>query len=135
MRIPAGPSRTLRFAFAGGGGALGISRGISYRVPASSTIRASRSRLFGSGRVRFSGRLRSGGERIPGHGLVLILQGRERGRWRTFDDTRSDGKGRWHATYGFSGRPGRYPIRVRIRHQTSYPFDLGYSRALVVRVG
>ena len=31
------------------------------------------------GRVRFSGRLRTRGQRIPGRGLVLILQGRERG--------------------------------------------------------
>jgi hypothetical protein len=62
------------------------------------------------------------------------LQGRERGGWRTFDDTRSDGKGRWHATYVFSGRPGTYPIRLKIRRQTSYPFELGYSRALTVRV-
>ena len=85
--------------------------------------------------MRFSGRLRTRGQRIPGRGLVLVLQGRERGRWRTFDDTRTNGKGRWRATYTFSGRPGRYPIRVRIRRQTSYPFELGYSRALTVRVG
>ena len=135
IRIPAGPSRRLSFVFAGGSGALGNTRGITYRVPASSTIHASRIRLSGSGRVRFSGRLRTRGERIAGHGLVLVLQGRERGHWRTFDDSRTNGKGRWHATYNFSGRPGRYPIRVRIRHQTSYPFELGYSRALTVRVG
>jgi hypothetical protein len=85
--------------------------------------------------VRFSGRLRNRGQRIPGRGLVLVLQGRERGRWRTFDDTRSNGRGRWHATYTFSGRPGSYPIRVRIRRQTSYPFELGYSRSVVVRIG
>jgi hypothetical protein len=85
--------------------------------------------------VRFSGRLRSHGQRIPSRGLVLVLQGHERGLWRTFDDTRTDGNGRWHATYAFSGRAGRYPIRVRIRRQASYPFELGYSRAVVVRVG
>jgi hypothetical protein len=135
LRVPAGPSRTYRLVFNGAGGALGVARGVSVRVPASSTIHASRTHLSGPGRVRFSGRLRNRGQRIPGRGLVLVLQGRERGRWRTFDDTRSNRKGRWHATYAFSGRPGRYPIRVRIRRQTSYPFELGYSRALTVRVG
>ena len=85
--------------------------------------------------MRFSGRLRTRGERIPGRGLLLVLQGRERGRWRTFEDARTNGKGRWHVSYTFSGRPGRYPIRVRIRRQSSYPFELGYSRALTVRVG
>ena len=135
LRVPAGPSRTYRLVFNGAGGALGVARGVSVRVPASSTIRASRTRVSGRTRVRFSGRLRTRGQRIPGRGLVLVLQGRERGRWRTFEDTRTNRKGRWHVSYTFSGRPGRYPIRVRIRRQSSYPFELGYSRALTVRVG
>jgi hypothetical protein len=135
LRVPAGPSRTYRLVFNGAGGALGVARGVSVRVPASSTIRASRTRVSGRTRVRFSGRLRNRGQRIPGRGLVLVLQGRERGRWRTFEDTRTNRKGRWHASYTFSGLPGRFPIRVRIRRQSSYPFELGYSRALTVRVG
>ena len=135
LRVPAGPSRTYRLVFGGAGGALGVARGVSVRVPASSTIRASRARVSGRTRVRFSGRLRNRGQRIPGRGLVLVLQGRERGRWRTFEDTRTNGRGRWNASYTFSGRPGRYPIRVRIRRQSSYPFELGHSRALIVRVG
>ena len=135
LRVPAGPSRNYRLVFNGGAGALSASRGVSVRVPASSTIRASRTRVSGRTRVRFSGRLRTRGQPIPGRGLVLVLQGRERGRWRTFEDTRTNGKGRWRASYTFSGRPGRYPIRVRIRRQSSYPFELGHSRALTVRVG
>jgi hypothetical protein len=134
LEVPAGPSRTYRLVFAGSGGALGGARGVSVRVPASSTIHASRTHLS-SGRVRFSGRLRTRGQRVPGRGLVLVLQGRERGKWRTFEDTRTNGKGSWHVSYTFSGRPGRYPIRVRIRRQSGYPFELGYSRALAVRVG
>jgi hypothetical protein len=135
LRVPAGPSRTYRLVFNGARGALGVARGVAVRVPASSTIRASRTRLSGPGRVRFSGRLRNRGQRIPGRGLLLVLQGRERGRWRTFEDARTNRKGRWRASYTFSGRPGRYPIRVRIRRQSSYPFELGYSRPLTVRVG
>ena len=134
LRVPAGPSRSYRLVFSGAGGALGVARGVSVRVPASSTIRASRTRVSGRTRVRFRGRLRTRGQRVPGRGLVLVLQGREQGRWRTFEDTRTNGKGRWRASYVFSGRPGRYPIRVRIRRQTNYPFELGHSRALIVRV-
>jgi hypothetical protein len=103
-------------------------------VPASSTIRASRSRVSGRTAVRFSGRLRNRGQRIPGRGLVLVLQGREQGLWRTFEDTRTNREGRWYVGYTFSGRPGRYPIRLRIRKQSSYPFEHGYSRALTIRV-
>jgi len=135
LRLPAGPSRTYRLVFNGAGGALGVARGVSVRIPASSTIRASRTRVSGRTRVRFSGRLRTRGQRIPGRGLVLVLQGRENGRWRTFEDTRTNRRGSWRASYTFSGRSGRYPIRVRIRRQTNYPFELGYSRAVVVRVG
>ena len=135
INVPAGASRTYRFVFGGAGGALATARGVSVRVPASSTIRASRNRLSGAGRVRFSGRLRTRGERIPGRGLVLVLQGRSAGKWRTFADTRTSRKGRWRASYFFRGQSGRYPIRVRIRKQSGYPFELGYSRRLTVRVG
>ena len=106
LKVPAGPSRTYRLVFAGSGGALGGARGVSVRVPASSTIRASRTRVSGRGRVRFSGRLRTRGQRIPGRGLVLVLQGRETGRWRTFEDTRTNRKGRWHVSYTLQ-RPAR----------------------------
>ena len=72
IKVPAGPSRTYRLVFAGSGGALGGARGVSVRVPASTTVHASRTRISG-GRVRFSGRLRTRGQPIPGRGLVRIL--------------------------------------------------------------
>ena len=134
LKVPAGPSRTYRLVFAGSGGALATARGVSVRVPASSTIRASRTRLS-AGRVRFSGRLRTRGQPIPGRGLVLILQGFDNGKWHTFEDMRTNRKGRWRVSYAFTGRPGTYPIRVRIRKQARFPFELGYSRALKIRVG
>jgi hypothetical protein len=94
IRVPPGPSRTYRLVFNGAGGALGIARRVSVRVPASSTIHASRTRVSGRTRVRFRGRMRTRGERLPGRGLVLVLQGREKGRWRTFEDTRTNHTGR-----------------------------------------
>ena len=49
---------------------------------------------------------------------------------------RTNRNGRWRVSYGFSGRPGSYPIRVRIRkHMLGFPFELGYSRRLTIRVG
>ena len=71
---------------------------------------------------------------MRGAGLVVVLQGYEGGRWRTFADTRTRRRGKWRASYRFSGRPGRYPIRVRIRRQTGLPYETGHSRRLVVRV-
>ena len=45
INVPAGPSRAFRLVFGGAPGALATARGLSVRVPASSTIKASRTRL------------------------------------------------------------------------------------------
>jgi hypothetical protein len=133
INVPAGPSRAYRLVFKGAPGALATAHGLSVRVPASSTIKASRTRLSG-GIVRFSGRLRGRGVSVP-RGLVVVLQGREGGKWRTFEDARTHNKGRWHVSYRFSGRPGSYPVRLRIRRQARFPFEIGYSHTLTIRVG
>jgi hypothetical protein len=104
------------------------------RVSASSTIRASR-RVVGPGaRVTFSGTVRRAGQPRPRRGLVVVLQGRTRGGWETFSDVRTTRTGRWRASYRFRGAPGRYPIRLRIRRQNGFPFELGHSRSTYVRV-
>jgi hypothetical protein len=135
FRVPPGPSRTLRFISDASGDALRAARGLGARVPASSTISASRTRVSGEALVRFTGTVLHGRQPIPRTGLVVVLQGHARGSWQTFADTRTDARGHWRARYRFVGRPGSYPIRVRIRRQNGFPFDLGYSRTLRVRVG
>ncbi len=134
-KVPAGASRIVRLAFDGGGGALPSARRIALRVPASSTIKASPRRVRPGGRVRFSGRLRTAGHPVPDGGKLVDLQAFDRGRWRTFDTARAQGKkARWQASYRFGNRPGRYPIRLRIRREGAFPFDFGYSQRVVVRV-
>jgi hypothetical protein len=134
-RAPAGPSRQLRFVFAGSPGLAPLARVAQLRVRASSTIHASRRTLNGGGRVRFSGRLGLRGATVPRSGKLVDLQAFDGGRWRTFATARARGsKGAWAFTYRFAGRPGRYPIRLRIRREDVFPYDLGYSRSVVVRV-
>ncbi len=85
--------------------------------------------------MRFSGRLRTAGQPVPRGGKLVELQAFDRGRWRTFASTRARGaKAAWKQSYRFSGRTGRYPIRARIRRESTYPFELGYSKKVVVRV-
>ena len=109
LRLPAGPSRNVRLLVPAGGELLPAVRGVSVRVPASSTIRASR-RVVGAGtRVTFSGRIRRAGQPLPPRGLVVVLQGRTGGVWQTFADTRTTRAGRWKASYRFRGRPGTLP--------------------------
>ena len=126
LRLPAGPSRNVRVLVPAVGELLPAARTVAVRVPASSTIRASR-RVVGAGtRVTFSGRLRRAGQPLPPRGLVVVLQGRSGGVWQTFADTRTTRAGRWKAGYRFRGRPGTYPVRLRIRRANTFPFELGY---------
>jgi hypothetical protein len=135
FRLPAGPSRNLRLTYAGGADLLPVERRFSMRVGAWSTIHASRGLLFGRGRVEFSGRLGLRGARLPAGGKLIDLEAFDAGRWRVFATTRARGRhATWHASYTFSGRPGRYPVRVRIRREAAFPYDLGYSRAVVISV-
>jgi hypothetical protein len=134
LKLPAGPSRAVRLTVAGGGGLLPLVRSVAVRVPASSTIHASRRAVGAGTRVVFSGRIRAGGQRLPSRGLIVVLQGRSAGAWRTFADTRTTPSGRWRASYRFRGVPGRYPVRLRIRRATGFPFELGYSPTVSVRV-
>jgi Bacterial Ig-like domain len=131
IRLAAGPARTAVLRFPGAVGGMPAERRLKLQVPASSTIKASRLRLNGSGLVRFSGRVRGRSVR----NLVVVLQGKEGGRWRTFADTRTRKRGRWRSVYRFSGRPGSYPIRVRIRRQRNLPYVTGYSKRVTVHVG
>ena len=134
-KVPPGPSRLVRLEFDGEGGGLPSSRAVSLRVRASSTIRASTRTVRGRARVRFSGRLRTSGQPVPRGGKLVELQAREKGRWRTFATTRARGsRAAWQSTYRFGGRPDTYPIRLRIRRESSFPFELGYSRSIAVRV-
>jgi hypothetical protein len=131
IRLGKGAARLASITYPGGNGSLPAERRLRLMVPASSTIKASRTRLAGSGRVRFRGRVRGG----AGANLVVVLQGKEQGRWRTFADTRTGPGGRWRSSYRFSGRPGAYPIRVRIQRQANLPYETGVSRRVTVHVG
>ena len=135
MVVPAGPSRDVSVRFAGASGLLHRLRSVSLRVPASATIHASRVSLGGQGAIRFSGRLRALGAALPPGGKIVDLQAAQRGRWSTVATTRTRGaSGAWRAVARFRGTPGRYPVRLRIRREALFPYELGYSASVVVRV-
>jgi hypothetical protein len=134
LRVPAGPSRTLWIGVRAGAAdtRFTCSKALRLGVRAAASLHASRTRLGGPGTVRFSGRLRGG--HVPARGKIVVLQGREDGRWRTFANTRTDRRGRFHARYRFRGVPGTYPVRALIPADASYPFAAGTSRAVAIRV-
>jgi hypothetical protein len=134
-RVPAGPSRGLRFAFRSGTDVLfGCSKVLDVAVKARSTLKAS-PRTIRSGRsVRFSGKLRGG--YVPTGGKLVELQAHERGRWRSITTLRTNAKGAFRYRYRFSFRAAgtTFPVRVRVRRDDSYPFALGTSKSVRVRV-
>jgi hypothetical protein len=131
--VPAGPSRNLTVSYGGSPSVLHRVRAVSLRVPAASTIHASDVLVSGAAAVRFSGRLRTLGAALPAGGKLVDLQASQHGRWTTVATTRATATG-WRAVARFRGTPGRYPVRLRIRREAVFPYDLGYSPSVIVRV-
>jgi len=134
VRLRAGPSRTLRIAFAGEALLLPASATSVVRTPARARLRATPRSVRAGGVVRFTGRLRGG--HVPRAGKLVELQARVGAGWRTFATVRSDRRSRLQHTHRFAaGSAGRtYWFRLRIRRESAYPFETGTSRSVAVRV-
>ena len=134
LKLRRGPSRTLRLVFEGNRLVRPAAAAIAIRVPATTTIRVSRRSLRNGGSVRFRGRL--GGGTVPAGGKLIDLQAHYRGRWRTFANPRADRHGRWGFRYRFEATRGvvTYSFRAVVRREAAYPYELGRSRVVRVRV-
>jgi hypothetical protein len=86
------------------------------------------------GSVRFSGKVR-GGYR-PDGGKLVELQAFERGHWRSIRTVRTNAAGAYRYRYRFSFRASgvTFPVRARVRRESGYPFALGTSKRVRVRV-
>ena len=107
---------------------------VSMRVRAGVTL-SIRPRSVGSnGRIRLSGRLKAGP--IPRSGKVVDLQAFDGGKWRTFETVRARRNARYSASYRFTNatRGRRLTFRARVRRDDSYPYYLGYSSRVRVRI-
>ena len=134
-KVPAGPSRGLRFAYRGGSDPLfSCSKTLNVAVKARSTLKATPRTVRSGRRVRFTGKLRGG--YVPKGGKLIELQAYERGRWRSITTLRTNSHGSFSYRYRFSFRASgtTFPVRVRVRHDGSYPFALGTSKRVRVRV-
>jgi hypothetical protein len=111
-----------------------VVRRVELRVQASSTLSISPRRVRAGGRIRISGRLR--GLPTPRSGKIVELQAFEGGRWRDFRTTRASRTGRFATSYRFqrAGSGASFLIRARIRREDAYPYYLGYSPRVRVRV-
>ena len=129
-----GPSRTVRFDYAGTRISRPTRAELRILVRARSSIAVDRRFALNGQAVRFRGRLVRGP--IPDGGKLIDLQAFYRGRWRTFATPRTDSHGRWSYDYRFEATSGlvTYRFRARIRREAAYPYELGHSRVVRVTV-
>jgi hypothetical protein len=136
LAVPPGPSRRVRAGWRVNptDTTFACSRPLNIRVPARATLHSSPRSVRAGGRIRLSGRLAGG--RIPSRGKLIDLQAREQGRWHTFASVRTRRSGSFTAHYRFHRAAPRrtYPMRVRVRPESAYPYALGYSKTVRVRV-
>ncbi|MEA2348687.1 MAG: hypothetical protein QOG62_2474 [Thermoleophilaceae bacterium] len=133
-QLPVGPSRDLRFDYAGSEHHLGSSATVGVSVPATTSLKPSRRRVDGGKSVVFSGRVRGGP--VPAAGKLVDLQAYYRGRWRTFALPRTDTRGRWKRRYKFGATSSlvRYRFRARVPREVGYPYLPGRSKTVRVLV-
>ena len=127
-RVPAGPSRTLRFASRNAADPLwACSKAVTVKVRAPVSLRATPRSIRAGQSVRFRGRLRGG--YLPADGKLVELQAFERGRWRSLRNVRTNRQGAFSYRYRFSFRASgvTFPVRVRVRPDAGYPWALGTS--------
>jgi hypothetical protein len=130
-----GPARRLRFRYPGNELIRGDTATVSLRVHAKSTMRVSHRNVINGEYVTFSGQLR-GGLR-PAGGVLVELQVRSRGHWRTFAQPRADTTtGQWSYQYRFAtvSSSTRFRFRATVRRQAGFPFATGHSRTIGVTV-
>ena len=135
-RLPAGPSRTLRFAYAArlGDAEFRDTADVRVRVSAVLVVRATK-RTVGHGRtMRLKGRL-LGAKHLPKRGAILEIQARDGRRWRTIAVKPARRSGR--IAYGYRFRVARnasFLFRVRLRPGAGVPLAAAKSKSIRVNV-
>jgi hypothetical protein len=136
VRPGPGAARSIRFEYRARRelAAANATATVSMRVAAGSTLQISPRRVRPRGTITISGRLK--GTPLPRSGKVVDLQAYEGGKWRTFDTVRARKGARFTSRYRFlrAGSGASFLIRARIRRDDSYPYYLGYSPRVRVRV-
>jgi hypothetical protein len=134
VRLPAGPSRTLRLTFPGDALLLPAHGSARVRTPARARMGATPRTVPAGATVRFKGRLLGG--HVPKSGKLVELQARVGAGWRTFATLRTDRRGRFGHAHRFAAASGgrTYWFRLRVRREAAYPFEQATTRPLAVRV-
>ncbi len=134
FKVPAGPSRTVRYRYEGTNTVQPAAAQLTTKVNAAARLKVDRRRLRNGQTVRFAGRLL--GKPIPKAGKLVALQAKVRGGWRTFATPRANRKGVFKHRYRFTATTGirRYEFRAVVAREDAYPYEAGVSRTVRVIV-
>jgi hypothetical protein len=135
-RAPRGPSRQLLLTYTAFNDEPQPTavRLVRLKTRAGVRMRADRRSVRPGGVVHFHGRLQGG--HSPRRGVLVVLEGLQRGfGWRTFKTVRAR-HGRFHSSYRFVRAAPGATIRFRatVREQATYPWATGRSRSVAVRI-
>ena len=128
FRVPAGPSRRLRFSYAGTSTNQPSVKELALTVRAKVTIKPDRHTLRNGDDVIFRGALQSGP--VPDRGKLLALQALTTRGWRTFANPRARSTdGKWSFRYRFTSTSvrTRYSFRVVAPAEAGYPYARSVS--------
>jgi hypothetical protein len=108
---------------------------VTLNARASSSLTARPRALGVGGRLRLSGTVHG---TIPSRGVPLIFQGRMgHGHYTTFAEGHANRKGHFSEHYRFRSAGSRghtFTFRVKLRGDARFPYAVGYSKRVRVRV-
>jgi hypothetical protein len=134
FRLAPGPSRVIQVSYDGADRANAAQRDVVEHVRAGATLAIRPAHVRNRQRITFTGRLL--GAFIPAGGKGVEIQVRVGRRWRDVVATRAKARGRFRATYRFQRSAGvTYRFRAVVRPEPGYPYIVGASRPVRVRVG
>lgn len=130
---PAGPSRTIRFGYRAfsADSWFADTTDVHLLVKAGVTMKATPKKVRNRHATLFKGRVL--GRPLSKRGVIVDLQVFFRHTWRTFAAPRTNRKGVYKFRYRFMAGSATWRFRARVRKESSYPYELGYS-AKPVRV-
>lgn len=137
FKIARGPSRELRVSYPGTNVLQPAQAHPRLEVRGLASLTLSPSRLRRGDLLTFLGRIRSAGTDIPETGKLFQIQFLDGRRWRPAVRLgRSDGRGRYRATYRFLriSEPTRVTFRILVPAESDWGYDTGTSRRRAVLV-
>lgn len=127
-KVPAGPSRDVRVSYPGSPRFAPAAKGAgTFLVRSRASLHTSRDQIPEGKTLRFKGRVRHFGARIPSGGKLVELQVRVRsGRWDTVGEAfRTSEDGRYRRRYRFGNHYAsdtQFRFRLKVKRESSWPY-------------